>query len=122
MCVYIGDRLGLYRVLAGRPGLTPAELAAAAGIHERYAREWLEQQTVSGILAADNSDAADDQRRYRLPSGHDEALVDESSLDFTASLAQGVVGCTPPLQALLDAFRTGDGVPYEAYGHDAHES
>jgi len=35
LCVYIGDRLGLYRVLADRPGMTPAELAATAGVHER---------------------------------------------------------------------------------------
>jgi hypothetical protein len=74
LCVYIGDRLGLYRALAVRPGLTPSELAAAAGVHERYAREWLEQQTVSGILEAENPDATDHERRYRLPSGHDEAL------------------------------------------------
>jgi 2-polyprenyl-3-methyl-5-hydroxy-6-metoxy-1,4-benzoquinol methylase len=122
LCVYIGDRLGLYRALAGSPGLTPAELAAAAGVHQRYAREWLEQQTVSGILEAENPDASDDERRYRLPLGHDETLVDESSLDFMAPLAQGVVACTPPLQTVVDAFRTGDGVPYSAYGRDASES
>lgn len=122
LCVYIGDRLGLYRVLADRPGVTPAELAETAGIHERYAREWLEQQTVSGIVEAENHEDSDNQRRYRLPAGHDEALLDESSLDFIASLAQGVVSCTPPLPALLDAFRTGDGVPYAAYGPDASES
>ena len=50
LCVYIGDRLGLYRALAERPGVTPEQLAAVAGVHARYAREWLEQQTVSGIL------------------------------------------------------------------------
>jgi SAM-dependent methyltransferase len=122
LCVYIGDRLGLYRALAGRPALTSAELAAAGGVHERYAREWLEQQTVSGILEAENPDAPDDERRYRLPPGHDEALVDESSLDFMASLAQGVVSCTPALEAVLAAFRTGAGVAYAAYGADAHES
>jgi 2-polyprenyl-3-methyl-5-hydroxy-6-metoxy-1,4-benzoquinol methylase len=122
LCVYIGDRLGLYRALADRPGLTSAQLAAAAGVHERYAREWLEQQTVSGLLEAENPDATDHERRYRLPSGHEEALVDEASLDFMAPLAQGVVGCTPPLEAVLEAFRTGDGVPYGAYGGDAHES
>jgi 2-polyprenyl-3-methyl-5-hydroxy-6-metoxy-1,4-benzoquinol methylase len=122
VCVYIGDRLGLYRVLAGSSGLTPAELAAAAGVNERYAREWLEQQTVSGILEAENPDASDDDRRYCLPAGHDAVLVDESSLDFMAPLAQGVVGCTAPLETLLAAFRTGDGVPYAAYGRDANES
>lgn len=122
LCVYIGDRLGLYRALAGHPCLSPAELAAASGVHERYAREWLEQQTVSGILEAENPDAPDDERRYRLPPGHEEALVDESSLDFMASLAQGVVSCTPALSAVLEAFRTGAGVAYAAYGADAHES
>lgn len=121
LCVYIGDRLGLYRALAGRPALTAAELAAASGVHERYAREWLEQQTVSGILEAENPEAPDDERRYRLPPGHDEVLVDESSLDFMASLAQGVVSCTPALNAVLEAFRTGAGVAYAAYGADAHE-
>ena len=45
--VYLGDRLGLYRALADKGPLTSAELAEAAGIHERYAREWLEQQAAS---------------------------------------------------------------------------
>jgi SAM-dependent methyltransferase len=121
MAVYLGDRLGLYRALAEHPGATPPELASAADLHPRYVREWLEQQTVSGILETENSQAADDERRYRLPRGHDEALLDESSLDFVAALAQGVVACTGPLEAVLDAFRTGAGVPYAAYGRDASE-
>src|SRR5262249_18378782 len=50
-CVYLGDRLGLYRALRDRGPLTSGELAAAAGIHERYAREWLGQQAGAGILA-----------------------------------------------------------------------
>ncbi len=122
IAVYLGDRLDLYRVLAQHPGATPSELASAAGLHHRYVREWLEQQTVSGILETANPAAPDDERRYRLPPGHDEALLDESSLDFMAPLAQGVVSCTPALEAVLEAFRTGAGVPYAAYGPDAHES
>src|SRR5687767_1925381 len=45
--VYLGDRLGLYRSLAEEGPATPAELAERAGIHPRYAREWLEQQSVA---------------------------------------------------------------------------
>ena len=75
--VYLGDRLGLYRALASCGALTSGELAAAAGIAERYAREWLEQQAVAGIL-----DVSDD--RFSLPPGHDEALIDEASLAFAA--------------------------------------
>ena len=122
LCVYIGDRLGLYRALADGSALTSAELAAAAAVQERYAREWLEQQTVSGILETEDPCAPDEERRYRLPAGHVEALTDDSSLDFIAPLAQGVVSCTPALEAVLDAFRTGGGVPYATYGPDAHES
>jgi len=114
--VYLGDRLGLYRALAEHPDATPGELASAADLHPRYVREWIEQQTVGGILETENPDAGDDERRYRLPPGHDEALLDESSLDFIAALPEGVVSCISPLELLVDAFRTGAGVPYAAYG------
>jgi Rv2258c-like winged HTH domain len=51
--VYLGDRLGLYRALADRGSSTAGELAQAAGINPRYAREWLEQQAATGILAVE---------------------------------------------------------------------
>jgi hypothetical protein len=47
--VYLGDRLGLYTALAETGSVTPAEFARSSGIAERYAREWLEQQAVSGV-------------------------------------------------------------------------
>jgi SAM-dependent methyltransferase len=121
LTVYVGDRLGLYRALAGRGASTSAELAGTAGVHERYAREWLEQQAMAGILAVENPEAGDADRRYRLPEGHDEALLDETSLSFVAPMAQAVVACTRPIDALLAAFRTGGGVPYADYGEDLHE-
>ena len=52
--VYLGDRLGLYRALAQSGASTSTELAERAGIAERYAREWLEQQAVGGILDCDD--------------------------------------------------------------------
>jgi Methyltransferase domain len=119
--VHIGDRLGLYRVLAERGPLAAAELASMAEIHERYAREWLEHQTVSGILEVENAEASDDERRYRLPAGHDEALLDENQSELHDPMAQLIVACVRPLDTLLQAFRTGDGVPYAAYGADLHE-
>ncbi|MGA9161540.1 MAG: hypothetical protein WB297_11860 [Actinomycetota bacterium] len=48
LTVYLGDSLGLYGVLRDGGPMTPAELASATGIHERYAREWLEQQAAAG--------------------------------------------------------------------------
>jgi SAM-dependent methyltransferase len=115
LSVYLGVRLGLYRALADRGPSTSAELAGAAGLNERYVREWLEQQATTGILEVD------DERRFRLPPGHDEALLDESSLNYVAPVGKLVVGCVRPIDAVLDAFRSGGGVPYADYGADVHE-
>ena len=117
--VYLGDRLGLYRVLADHGAMTSAELADAAGIHERYAREWLEHQAASELLDVEG-DA--DGRRFSLPAGHDEVLLDETSLNYGAPLARAVLASIRPVDALAEAFRNGGGVPYAAYGDDLHES
>lgn len=120
LCVYLGDRLGLYRALADAGPSTSAELAAAAGVHERYAREWLEQQAMAGLLEAVDPDATDLERRYAIPAGHHEVLLDDGSLNHMAPMAQLVVACALPLRAVADAFRTGEGVPYADYGADLH--
>jgi 2-polyprenyl-3-methyl-5-hydroxy-6-metoxy-1,4-benzoquinol methylase len=121
LCVYVGDRLGLYRALVDAGPSTSAELASVAGVNERYAREWLEQQALARILEAVDPDASDAERRYVVPAGHDEVLLDAGSLNHMAPLAQLVVACTLPIHAVLEAFGTGDGVPYAEYGADLHE-
>ena len=78
---YIGDQLGFYQVLADRGPLTSAELANATGTHERYVREWLEQQTVSGVLKFADENAAATDRQYSLPAGPAEVLTQKDSLN-----------------------------------------
>ena len=121
LCVYLGDRLGMYKALADTGPSTSAELASEAGVNERYAREWLEQQAMAGILEAQDPDASDAERRYAVPAGHDEVLLDAGSLNHMAPMAQLLVACALPIHAVLEAFRTGDGVPYADYGADLHE-
>ena len=121
LALYVGDRLGLYRTLAARGPSTSSELADATDLSERYVREWLEQQAASEILVIDRPGGAGDAPRYALPAGHEEALVDDTSLNCIAPLGQLVAGCVRPLDAVLEAFRTGDGVPYADYGSDLHE-
>jgi 2-polyprenyl-3-methyl-5-hydroxy-6-metoxy-1,4-benzoquinol methylase len=117
--VYLGERLGLYRALADGGPMTPSGLAAAAGIHERYAREWLEQQAASGVLEVEEDGG---ERRFVLPEGHVEPLLEASSLNYIAPLARAVLASIRPVDALTDAFRSGGGVPYADYGEDLHES
>ena len=64
LTAYLGDRLGLYAALAERGPLTSTELADATATHERYVREWLEQQAVSGVLDVIDADLGADLRRY----------------------------------------------------------
>lgn len=115
--VYAGDQLGLYGVLDSDGPLTVSQLAERTGIHERYAREWLEQQTVAGIVTMED-DADERRRRFGLPPGHAEVLVNRDSLTFLAPLGQGLVGVARALPQVLDAFRSGMGVPFTAYGEE----
>jgi 2-polyprenyl-3-methyl-5-hydroxy-6-metoxy-1,4-benzoquinol methylase len=119
--IYIGDRLGLYRALAEAGPTTSKELAERTGTHERYIREWLEQQTVSGILMVENHMPAAEERRYSLPDGHIEPLIDCNSLNYIVPIAQLIAGAVKPLPEVLEAFRNGNGVPFESYGSDLRE-
>src|SRR5215218_7897313 len=118
LSIYVGDRLGFYRALADDGGATASQLAETTGTNGRYAREWLEQQAVAGILQVENADAQPEERRYLLPEGHDEVLLERDSLYYVAPFAQMMVGITRPLPAVLEAYRTGRGVPYPEYGED----
>jgi 2-polyprenyl-3-methyl-5-hydroxy-6-metoxy-1,4-benzoquinol methylase len=122
MSVYIGDRLGLYRALSDGGPATTADLAARGGIDERYAREWLEQQAATGIVDVDDPAAAADRRRYTLPDGHAEALVNPDSPYSMAPFARSIVASAKALPQLLDAYRSGGGVEWADYGSDMIEA
>src|SRR5262250_3314379 len=69
--VVMGDKLGLYRALAGAGPLTPGELAARTGTAERYVREWLNTQAAGGYVEYDPK-----SERYTLPPEQAVALTD----------------------------------------------
>jgi hypothetical protein len=116
--VYLGVELGLYRTLADLGSATEAELAGQAGITTRYAREWLEQQAVAGYLACDDPAEPAERRRFRLPPGHAEVLVDPDSPYHAAPLAQALAGVARALPQLPGAYRSGAGIPYADYGRE----
>lgn len=118
--VHLGLRLGLYRALAGHGAATSKELAGRAGIDERYAQEWLEQQAVAGFLeVAGGADAA--TRQYVLPPEHAGVLVDPDDPAHVAPFSSLIAGIGGVLTDVVDAYRTGAGVPYQRYGVDFRE-
>jgi SAM-dependent methyltransferase len=114
--VYLGDRLGLYRSLAEDGPATSGELAARTGLAERYVREWLEHQAVTGILEVERASGDFENRSFRLPGAFVPVLVDEVSPLYMAAAGKAMVGAGRPIELVVEAFRTGGGVPYELYG------
>jgi SAM-dependent methyltransferase len=111
--VVLGDRLGLYKAMAGVDPVTPAELAARTGTAERYVREWLSQQAAGGYVTYDKTTG-----RFALPDEHAAVLADETSPMFFAGAFQLAFGYAHSARHVVDAFRTGRGVAYEHQDHD----
>ena len=122
LSMYVGDRLGLYRALADAGPSTPEELASRASLHERYVREWLEQQAVTGILEVDDPAKTQDERTYSLPPAHADVLVDLDSMFSFSPLGRTLVAATQTLPQVMEAFRTGAGVSWSSFGPDMIES
>jgi SAM-dependent methyltransferase len=113
--IYLGERLGWYRSLAEDGPATPDELAARTETDARYAREWLEQQAVGGILEVDGD------RRFSLSDDHAAVLVDRESITLMAPLSRMLVAAFGRLPDLVEAYRSGAGIGWEAYGEDMRE-
>ncbi len=118
LAVHLGVELGLYASLATDGPATPPELARRAAVHPRYAREWLEQQAAAGMLdvIGPAPDDRADARRYALPAGHAEALLDPDSPAAVGALPQGLVAIAGVVEPLLAAYRSGNGVRFGDYG------
>jgi pimeloyl-ACP methyl ester carboxylesterase len=115
--VHLGRELGLYEAVAEAP-LTARGLAQGTGVAERYAREWLEQQAVAGLLevTTDSSGGTADDREYAMPATHRPVLLDATDASHVAPVADMVAGIGGVLGELPAAYRSGDGVPYARYG------
>ena len=107
--LYLGDRLGLYAGLAGAPA-TSAELASRTGLDERWLREWLRQQGAAGILAFDP------EERFSLSAEGAAVLADENHPAFAGGVFSQLPATMAVLERLPEAFRSGLGLPYDAFG------
>src|SRR5262249_33246081 len=99
--------------------LTAAELAFRTGTTQRYTMEWLEHQTVSGILVAD---LTRHPARFRLPAAYADVLVNPDSASYLSPMARFFAATARRLPELVQAYRTGGGVSWEEFGADAREA
>jgi 2-polyprenyl-3-methyl-5-hydroxy-6-metoxy-1,4-benzoquinol methylase len=116
--VYVGERLGLYTLLAEHGPMTAPTLAGRAGIDERYAREWLEQQVASGNLTVHGEGDGPTERRFALPPEHVPVLADRDDLRYEAHRGVEAARVARELPGLVEAFRTGDAPKPIPWGPD----
>jgi SAM-dependent methyltransferase len=114
--VVMGDKLGLYRALAGTDGLTPAELARRTATGERYVREWLNAQAAGGFVEYNPSDSS-----YTLPPEQVIALTNADSPAFLPGFFQLAVGAVNDSARIADAVRSGEGVGWHDHNHDVFD-
>jgi 2-polyprenyl-3-methyl-5-hydroxy-6-metoxy-1,4-benzoquinol methylase len=113
--VSIGHRTGLFDAMARLAPATSQEVAEAAGLNERYVREWLGAMVTSQVVQYDPETS-----RYALPAEHAACLTRAAAADNMAVFAQyiGLLGGVE--EDIVECFQRGGGVPYERFGrfHD----
>jgi 2-polyprenyl-3-methyl-5-hydroxy-6-metoxy-1,4-benzoquinol methylase len=117
--VELGVRLGLYQALAGAGPVTASGLAGRAGIAERYAREWLEQQAVAGVVEVDDTTKPPGQRRFELPNAHAHVLLDDDSEACMKPCAAVVPWVAKAIDIMVEEFRRGTGAAFGLF--DLHD-
>jgi SAM-dependent methyltransferase len=114
---YIGDRLGLFKAMAGAGPLTAKQLSEKTGLNERYLLEWLRS-----MASAHYIDYHPESNLFELPVEHASVLADETSPNFSAGFVEGTVPDILMVPRLLGAFRDGKGIPYGDYPPEVFEA
>jgi 2-polyprenyl-3-methyl-5-hydroxy-6-metoxy-1,4-benzoquinol methylase len=118
MQIYLGIRLDYYDALNDGKPRTAGTLARQTGTDARYTREWLEAQATGGILHCPNPMAPPEKRKYAMEAGVADVLANRESLSYMAFLPEFLAATMAQLPALQKAYRTGRGIPWEAYGDE----
>jgi hypothetical protein len=117
LLIHLGDRLGLYRALAGAGAVTPADLATSTGLHERWVREWLRGNAAAELVRSD------DGEHFTLDDAGAAVLADEEGSIFFAAGAFSSLYDEQFADDLAESFRTGRGMPYDRRGPSgAHQT
>lgn len=106
----IGHRTELFDTLADLPPSTSQEIAAAAGLHERYVREWLNMMVTSRVLVYDPNG-----KTYYLPAEHAAFLTRSAASNNIATFSQYIPLLGTVEEQIISCFYNGGGVPYSEY-------
>jgi SAM-dependent methyltransferase len=106
----IGHRLGLYKAMAGSGSMRSSDLAAKTSLHERYVREWLNNQVAGGYITFDAA-----RQMYELPDAHVPVLAIEDSPVFLVPALEVCASLWFDREKIESAFRTGDGIAWESH-------
>jgi SAM-dependent methyltransferase len=108
----IGEKLGLYKAMAGAGPLTSEEVAERAGVAERSVREWLRNQAAGGYVTYDQ-----ESDTYTLPDEQALALADEESPFYLLGLYDSIASLYADEDKIVEAFRTGEGMGWHEHDH-----
>jgi len=108
----IGHKLGLYKAMAGAGALTSQQLAEATGTHERYVREWLNNQVAGGYIDYDA-----EAHRYTLPDAHVPVLADDESPVFLVPALEVAASLWLDEDRISGVFQSGEGIAWGEHHH-----
>jgi SAM-dependent methyltransferase len=110
MCLSVGHRTGLFDAMAGLAPSTSQEVADAAGLDERYVREWLHALVVAGVIEHDRAAGT-----YALPPEHAATVTRAAGPNNLAARTTSFSMVSGVEDELVEAFRTGAGIPYSSF-------
>jgi 2-polyprenyl-3-methyl-5-hydroxy-6-metoxy-1,4-benzoquinol methylase len=110
LMISIGHRTGLFDTMADLPPSTSAQIAAAAGLDERYVREWLGAMVTGGVVEVDPATT-----RFVLPAEHAAFLTRAAGADNISVFAQYIALLGGVEDDIVECFKQGGGVPYEKF-------
>ncbi len=108
--VLVGDKLGLYKAMAGAGPISSTELAKKTGTDERYVREWLAAQAAAGYVEYDSA-----AERFTLPPEQELAFAVEGSPVFVPGAFEIIASVLRDEPKIVEAFKSGRGVGWHEH-------
>ncbi len=112
LMISIGQKTRLFDLMAGLPPSSSEQIAQAAGLQERYVREWLAAMVTGRIIEYDAASGT-----YRLPAEHTAWLTRAAGPNNLAFQTQYIVLLASVQDEVVECFSKGGGVPYSSFPH-----